>query len=240
MLKLYYLDASTCSLMEFVSRNQQLLVPQDHRRAEKFNHLQARLRFQAGRILLRYLFAELCGQAIITISLTALGKPFVEGGAYTFNISHADEYVGVAIASGAAVGVDLESRLRKNNVMHIAAKYFTLQENRDMRLSSDPQKYFYQLWTLKEAYIKAIGTGLRKPLSEIAFSIQGNIAFYDQKSPAIKARFYSCELVRDVLMGLCYVAPGQETLQVFAMDATLLARHVKPALLISSAGICDQ
>lgn len=234
--KLYYFDADAGSLREFVGRNKQRLAPQDHSQVEQFSHSQAKLRFQAGRILLRYLFAESFKQPAIEIFQTKFGKPFVVNDSlFEFNISHTDEYVGVAISSGTAIGVDLESSLRKNNVMRIADRYFTNQENIDIRLSIDPQKYFYQLWTLKEAYTKAKGMGLRKPLSEIAFSIESGITCSDRKSPATQMQFYSCELARGIMMGLCYLSPRPEMLEIFTMDTALLSRLEEPKLLISSA-----
>jgi len=94
------------------------------------------------------------------------GKPTIlaKYGLY-FSISHSGNYVLVAI-SDHEVGVDIE-KLKDAN-LEIAKKYFNDAENAMIFASDDPVISFYSIWTLKEAYLKAIGAGLKKPLNSVS------------------------------------------------------------------------
>ncbi|QIR14969.1 4'-phosphopantetheinyl transferase family protein [Shewanella aestuarii] len=106
-----------------------------------------------------------------------------------FNLSHSGDWlmVGVlssfthviephAISHELMLGVDIE-RLRSNtNIEPILKHYFTAQEIADLLvLTSDLQRErFFDLWALKEAFIKAIGKGLAQPLSSFRFLFTDN------------------------------------------------------------------
>lgn len=86
-----------------------------------------------------------------------------------FNISHSGEEV-VAAFSHQEVGIDVEKM--KGDRRKIAQRFFTPEEISDMLSQPNEQKqvkYFYRLWTLKESYMKALGTGLTMSLSSFAF-----------------------------------------------------------------------
>jgi 4'-phosphopantetheinyl transferase len=117
------------------------------------------------------------------------GKPFADPQLdlppLSFNLSHTHGLVACAIAAGSDVGVDVESVDRATEP-GIERQYFSETEKTDLRNSVSPvqlSQRFCELWTLKEAYIKAIGEGLSHPLNTIVFEIKndGSIAF---KPPA--------------------------------------------------------
>ncbi len=89
-----------------------------------------------------------------------------------FNIAHTDGLVlcGVADPPVDLVGVDVESIHRRTST-ELAQRYFAAPEVQFLqRQPIDRQQYFFlRIWTLKEAFIKAIGTGLYTPLSDFAF-----------------------------------------------------------------------
>lgn len=93
-----------------------------------------------------------------------------------FNVSHADD-IAACIVTGSDCGIDCERvREYRPNVMKRA---FTDNE-RQLVLSAreaDRDMLFFRLWTLKEAYIKAIGMGLSYPMNKAEFSFEnGGIA----------------------------------------------------------------
>ncbi|QEG01706.1 4'-phosphopantetheinyl transferase psf-1 [Stieleria maiorica] len=103
------------------------------------------------------------------------GKPQVERPAEAmvpFNIAHTDGLVlcGVADPPVDLVGVDVESIHRRTS-NELAQRYFAAPEVQFLESQPiDRQQYFFlRIWTLKEAFIKAIGTGLYTPLSDFAF-----------------------------------------------------------------------
>lgn len=107
----------------------------------------------------------------INFDSNAFGKPILrEDPSFHFNISHSGVWVICAI-SEADVGIDIEKIVSID--LQIARNYFTEAEQRYIfasEISKDQRlNRFYEIWTLKESYIKAIGKGLS--LSLLAFSV---------------------------------------------------------------------
>lgn len=99
------------------------------------------------------------------------GKPYLLGQSnFHFNISHSGYWV-VMIWGKDAVGIDIE-RVKDVDI-GVAERFFSNEEYMDImsKPESERQEYFCELWTLKESYIKALGTGLSTPLD--TFSIRG-------------------------------------------------------------------
>lgn len=90
-----------------------------------------------------------------------------------YNLSHADG-ISVCIISDVECGIDCENvREYRPNVLKRAFS----DDERNMILSVPENQrdlLFFRLWTLKESYIKAIGTGLSFPLNEVNFSFADN------------------------------------------------------------------
>lgn len=98
------------------------------------------------------------------------GKPYLPGfSEFHFNISHSRKWV-VCAVDNMPIGIDIEF-IRPIN-FDIARKFFSRTEYNDLFSKSDSERleYFYELWTLKESYIKAAGKGMAIPLN--SFSIQ--------------------------------------------------------------------
>jgi len=86
-----------------------------------------------------------------------------------FNISHSGDFVVVAF-SDCPVGIDIEKN--KGNRLAVAKRFFAKEELNDLFAYPEGEKqieYFYQLWTLKESYMKAIGKGISMSLSSFSF-----------------------------------------------------------------------
>lgn len=99
------------------------------------------------------------------------GKPFVENFSdFHFNLSHSREWV-VCTTANFNVGIDIE-KVSEIEALKLAKEFFSADEFYDIsNMNSDEQiNYFYDLWTLKESYIKTIGKGLYTPLN--SFSIK--------------------------------------------------------------------
>jgi 4'-phosphopantetheinyl transferase len=99
------------------------------------------------------------------------------GGHITFNLAHSAEIAVIAIGNGVHIGIDLEEM--KNEVEHdlLAGSIFSFRELtvfRKMPLDRRRRAFFYA-WTRKEAFVKATGEGMSRPLStfEVAFENEG-------------------------------------------------------------------
>jgi 4'-phosphopantetheinyl transferase len=106
------------------------------------------------------------GAEQIEFAVTAEGKPILAGEAantgITFNLSHSGDVALVAVASGRAVGIDVERLRSVEDALVMARRYFTAGEYRT--LSSLPEtaraRAFLACWTRKESIMKAHGKGM--------------------------------------------------------------------------------
>lgn len=122
------------------------------------------------------------------------GKPSVVAGQagmppLVFNLSHTHGLVACAVARGTSLGIDVERVDRMTMGPEIAARYFAAAEIR-MLDAHAPEEYagrFIELWTLKEAYIKAVGTGLAHPLDSFAFAFEGESGLRFAAPPGVAA-----------------------------------------------------
>jgi 4'-phosphopantetheinyl transferase len=100
-------------------------------------------------------------------------------GIFNFNLSHSGDYAVCAVNHGPEqIGCDVE-KIRKVN-FNVAKRFFTEKEYETVLSEASEEKRletFFRIWTLKESYIKALGTGLHKSLRsfEITVSKEGNI-----------------------------------------------------------------
>jgi len=90
-----------------------------------------------------------------------------------FSLSHTKGLAGCLVVEDDDVGLDVERIDRVNDCSRLAKHYFSDSENRALNCLPENQRrvLFFQLWTLKEAYLKARGTGLTTPLKDCEFHI---------------------------------------------------------------------
>jgi len=111
------------------------------------------------------------------------GRPeLVDGPAgLRFNISHTEGMVAVLVHGADDAGVDVESPWRRTDIMSVSRRVFTDAERKAMLALPERRQNerFYQLWTLKESFIKAKGKGFAMPLSAFEFVVgdDDSIAF---------------------------------------------------------------
>jgi 4'-phosphopantetheinyl transferase len=144
----------------------------------------ARFRFETDRdvylvahSLVRRMLSRVTGAAPLALEFVAgeHGRPEIvapgPAAAFRFNLSHTHGLVACAVTRAADIGVDVEYVERKVELMSVANHVFSPREVEGLTsLSGGAQRErFFELWTLKEAYIKAIGKGLSAPLRSITF-----------------------------------------------------------------------
>jgi 4'-phosphopantetheinyl transferase len=147
----------------------ELLSGPERERLERVRSRDDARRQAAGRGALRRLLGDYLGTAPGDIVLAAEphGKPALAGPAggrdLNFNVSHSGDWVLIAFARQSPVGVDIE-KWRPVETAEIAGQIFMKEELLEwMRLpESARNEVFFDAWTLKEAYLKALGSGLSK------------------------------------------------------------------------------
>lgn len=129
-----------------------------------------------GKILIRSLICNSYGfkNDDIYFLENEFGKPYFTGVKdLHFNISHSGEWIVCAIDSN-PIGIDVEEI---NDIdLCIAHRFFTMEEHRDLMELDEKYRldYFFDLWTLKESYIKAQGKGMSIPLDSFSIRKRGN------------------------------------------------------------------
>jgi 4'-phosphopantetheinyl transferase len=151
-----------------------LLAPEERVRSDRFAVTHDRDSFIAGRAQVRIALARHARAlpSALAFIVNPHGKPElsgpVRGGWLNFNVSHTRELAVCAITWNRAIGVDVEAI--GDPPLAIADRYFTAPEIAALRaLTPDRQRLaFYEIWTLKEAFVKALGVGLSMPLGNFA------------------------------------------------------------------------
>ena len=106
------------------------------------------------------------------------GKPILKKDCgLHFNVSHSEDWI-VCAVDDKPIGIDIE-KIRPVE-LEIAAQFFSEEEYKILIAKSQEnrQYFFFDLWTLKESYIKAVGRGLSIPLNSftVSFLENGEIA----------------------------------------------------------------
>ncbi|MBN1669227.1 MAG: 4'-phosphopantetheinyl transferase superfamily protein, partial [Anaerolineales bacterium] len=150
------------------------LSADEQARAGRFHFELHRRRFIAGRFFLRALLGAYFGQPAGQVRFTygVHGKPALQapvaGLDVRFNLAHSDNLAVVGLALGRDLGVDVEHLNPLRDAEPIARRFFSPPERAEFEQLSPEQKLlgFYQCWTRKEAFIKALGDGLAYPLAD--------------------------------------------------------------------------
>ncbi|MBS0538080.1 MAG: 4'-phosphopantetheinyl transferase superfamily protein [Proteobacteria bacterium] len=158
-----------------------LLDADETARAQRFVFPRHRIQYVAAHALTRKALGHAMGvdPAAWRWAVGEHGKPSAQLGgapaAVSFNLSHAEGVVGVAVLAqaGADVGFDIEPLDRVVDLA-VADRYFRAEETAWLAglPAGERRRGFMRLWTLKEAFIKATGEGLSRDLSSFWFEIE--------------------------------------------------------------------
>ncbi len=180
------LDGDTTA---FLPRWRAMLNAEEIQRADRFVFQPDRDTFIAAHALARAMLSEATGAAPASWQFVKgrHGKPevaaHINGPAPMFNISHTNGLVACALTRTHPIGVDVEASDRVTK-LDIAGRYFAPEETAQVRAASPEQgkQRFFRFWTLKEAFIKATGEGLNRPLDSFGFSLDPiRITFYPER-----------------------------------------------------------
>lgn len=153
------------------------LSPDEARQSQRFLREADRRRYLLTRGLARAVLADYTGQTptALSFAVQAFGKPVLRAAADAtppphFNLSHTRGLVVLAVCREAEVGVDVEAIDRTLDPLRLAARHFSPSERDALAASTDAQRHerFFETWTLKEAYAKALGQGLNLDLQSFS------------------------------------------------------------------------
>jgi len=152
-------------------------------RSQRFSFEQHRQRFITTRGVIRSILSRYCKEfnpIDWRFGFGSQGKPNIEfpklARLLYFNISHSKNRIAAAVSRHPGIGVDIEFVSPKREFVKIAQRYFSTPEVEAMLCLTTARQLsrFYDLWTLKESYLKARGSGLIIPLRQFSFSFTQN------------------------------------------------------------------
>lgn len=103
---------------------------------------------------------------------------------FKFNISHSGAWVVCAIAD-TEVGIDVEEI--KPIDFSVSQCFFSKREHQQLMMQREELRlaYFYNLWTMKESYIKCKGKGLSIPLNSFTVCVERQCVIASTDYPSI-------------------------------------------------------
>lgn len=168
-----------------------LLAPAERQRAVSAAVPDAGMRFAAGRAGLRRLLgAYLCVPPDeVPLRIGPEGKPDLREGedAFVFNLSHSGDWVLYAVARAEAVGVDIERIRPGRDVDALARRVLSPGERAGFDALPEAARplHFHRVWVRKEAYLKGLGCGLRRPFAGVCMvpDASGAATLLDERDP---------------------------------------------------------
>ncbi len=178
-----------------------VLSADEQERAARYRWERDRRKFVVGRGRLRRLLGLRLGRAAdeVRFRYGANGKPALDGdGRLSFNLSHADDLMLVAISHDAEVGVDVERLRPLPEMADLAPEFLTRAELDRLALVDEAERLvtLYRIWTRKEAWLKARGVGLSVPLLSVQL-----------ESPDVEGELHDIEPALGYVGAVAVIAP---------------------------------
>ncbi|MGP3987932.1 4'-phosphopantetheinyl transferase superfamily protein [Streptomyces sp. 3N207] len=153
------------------------LLGRDHARFRKMTHPQVRARFVASRLLLKHVACAVIEAAPEAVELAYKpgGRPYLRGlDQIDISLSHTEDLLLVGLTRRGWIGVDAEAKDRPMLGLGTENQVCTPYERSTLAQIAEERRNaaLVRLWTLKEAYSKAIGQGMRFRFTEFGFSPQ--------------------------------------------------------------------
>jgi 4'-phosphopantetheinyl transferase len=174
---LWLVEDQRISHKSLLDKYKSLLNAEEQKRLERKIFPKHQKQFIVSRALLRSVLGGYLQQAPedLVFARNAYGKPridsFEKSLPLSFNLSHTNGLTVLAVSLEHELGVDVEYLTRKVDILNLAERYFSQQEYQVLAALDVKEfnQHFFNLWTLKEAYIKACGMGLAIPLKDFSF-----------------------------------------------------------------------
>lgn len=204
-------------------RLKSFLNAEELKRAERFHFEKDQIQFTAARGYLREILGAYTQlpPASLNFKYQEHGKPALalENRQLQFNLSHTKGFALYAIAHQYNVGIDIESQERTIAADELAARFFAPAEVEMLARTPANLKSqaFFNIWTRKEALIKALGKGLSFPLDQFVVNAAESAKLLEirgDKKIAQAWALYSLQPAQNYIGALAVDAPA-EKLEIF-------------------------
>jgi 4'-phosphopantetheinyl transferase len=120
----------------------------------------------------------------LVFEYSKFGKPYLSYPAnskISFNLTHSGDLLLLVVGGQQHIGIDVEKIDGHKDFKEISNLAFSPDEQRSLSLSEDPVNDFYQLWTAKEAVLKASGQGFSYPSNQFSVFISKGKTILSEK-----------------------------------------------------------
>ena len=177
MVEVFFSRVSEVNDLQFIDKSYNIVSENCKSKAKCFRFEADKLRTIIGELLARYGICNCFGidASKLSFNVSEYGKPYIDGIPYYFNISHSDDYI-ICGVSDINIGVDIEKM--QDIDFGFACDVFSDDEMRRFSSESVEKKkeLFFSIWTLKESYVKWLGSGFHRKLSSYTVSPKGTQA----------------------------------------------------------------
>ncbi len=182
-MHVYLADPVALADPERVQRYLALLEPPELEQYRRFHFDHNRQEYLVTRALVRTVLSKYVARAPgdWRFVRTEHGRPLIAGAQddpearwLVFNLTNTTGLVACAVARDREVGVDAEWMDRRGQQLEVADRFFSAPEVAELRARPPERQLdrFFDYWTLKESYIKAVGKGLTLPLESFALVLE--------------------------------------------------------------------
>ncbi|MDT2660514.1 4'-phosphopantetheinyl transferase superfamily protein [Enterococcus hulanensis] len=218
-MDIFFLDLSKVNEIYLESH---LVTEEKKEYISKINPRQRKIQVFYSDVFIKYLMLKKYNLGISEIKIfqDPFGKPYLYQGQYQFNISHSGKYLICGISKN-PVGIDIE-QMKSENVIR-SKDIFWESEYQDIFLTIEKEREirFFKYWTLKESYLKWLGTGLSESLKSIEFlNIDSRFIKYrlDKKFNESTPSFYSIIFDSDYVLSICGDFMNEKKIRIYEVD----------------------
>lgn len=153
-----------------------ILSVDEQQRANRFHFNEDSISFALYHACKRLILASYLNHSPkdIVFAQQEKGKPFLPSSIIKFNLSHTKNMAILAVAYNIEVGVDIEKNKPANNYLEIAKRFFHIEEYNYLKKIDNAQKQqfaFFEIWTAKEAILKATGQGIAAGMNNFCIQL---------------------------------------------------------------------
>jgi len=165
-----------------------LLSAEEIKRFERFKFERDQHRYQVTHSMKRLILGSYldCNPECLCFEVGTHGKPALANLPCSmkiqFNISHSHDLILIAITVEDPIGIDVEYNNKKRSIERLVETIFSPSEMKfflTLKSQREKEKTFFRCWTRKEAYLKAIGIGLRQDLTNISVDLNKTLSSHD-------------------------------------------------------------
>lgn len=201
MAVLYIMNVAKLNDPDVYQKYTVLLPEWKKQELDRFRYKEDKARGAGGYLLLCRAWEETGHHGIFHISSREYGKPFiVEDAAFNYNISHSGDYAVLLTAKDEA-GVDIE-KIRTTS-QTVAERFFSETENNRIQAAENKTLEFFTIWTIRESYIKARGTGLTDDFRSFSVGWDNEKAFVQQNDVIMDYSIITIKILPGYIISIC-------------------------------------